>query len=160
MRFKMGKFNAWKSDIIKQIQDEHNYGVALKFCIEARNAAIVNKPTSTRVGACLYSEYECYKGFNIQNRCHKSYHAEEMAVLAGYLDHLDFTTVLGITISYSNNNLEELTFACGHCRQVLWEATKNPNLLISEVDLRGNVIKELTLGELYPVPYPYFKMQM
>jgi hypothetical protein len=32
--------------------------------------------------------------------------------------------------------------------------TLNPDLLVTEVDLQGNIIKEVSLGELYPYPFP------
>lgn len=132
---------------------------AIKLCLEARERAILNRNSSTKVGACIYTKNEGYYiGFNIQNKCHKSYHAEEIALINYILiNDKDSNNILGIIVSFSDNNIEKLTFCCGHCRQILWEYTHNSNLLITEVDLDGDIIKEMELGKLYPYPYPDFK---
>ncbi len=93
-------------------------------------------------------------GCNYENRCHKGYHAEESAVLEAMFNHIDPKEFKGIVISFSST-IDQLTFMCGHCRQIVWEYTLNPDLLVIEVNVdTGEVIKELTLGELYPYPYP------
>ena len=109
----------------------------------------------TYVGASIYtSDNLTINGFNIENRCHKGIHAEEMAVLNCIQYGIDPKTVIGIIVSFSNQDIKRLTFCCGHCRQVLWEYTQNPDVLCTEVDLDGNIIKEVKLGDLYPYPYP------
>jgi hypothetical protein len=35
----------------------------------------------------------------------------------------------------------------------------NPNFLVTEVDMKGNIIAEKKLSELYPMPYPYPSME-
>lgn len=142
--------------------------VAIKRCLEAREKAILIPTSTTKVGACLYSEYDFlgekhgryWEGYNIQNRSHKSYHAEEMAVLTFLIDNnmeksykeTPFKPT-GIIVSFTAN-IASITFCCGHCRQTLWEYLKNPDLLITEVDIEGNIVAEKTLKELYPDPYP------
>ena len=126
-------------------------------CLEARLKAkqYLIKDSSTMVGATLYDKYgNSYSGFNIQNRSHKSYHAEEMAILNAILQGANMKDMVGLLVSFSNNNIEKLTFCCGHCRQIVWEYTLNPNLLVSEITLDGGVIETRKLSELYPQPYP------
>jgi cytidine deaminase len=125
--------------------------IAIKSCLDYRQLAIARK---TYVGASLYTDSEVYSGYNWENRCQKGYHAEEMAVIQAQLRHANPKAIKGIVVSFSKNDISSLTFACGHCRQVLWEYTFNPDLLVTEVDLEGNIIAEKTLGELYPYPYP------
>ena len=60
----------------------------------------------------------------------------------------------GIVVSFSAGDITKLTFMCGHCRQIIYEFTKNPELLVTEIDLEGNITSEKTLGFLYPYPYP------
>jgi len=127
---------------------------AIKKCLEARQKAILIKSSSCKVGAAIYSPYAVVSGYNIQNKCHKSYHAEEMACLRWLQSELDLDLACGIIVSFSAKDIKQLTFACGHCRQTLWETFKNLNMLVTEVDLEGNIVKEVTLGELYPYPYP------
>ena len=128
---------------------------AIVRCLQAREQAILIKTSSTKVGACIYDIFgNMYEGFNIQNRCHKSYHAEEIAALSYLIHKMDPKNALGIVISFSANNIKRLTFACGHCRQIMWETFRNPDFLVTEVDLDGKIIKTLTLEELYPHPYP------
>ena len=124
---------------------------AIKECLKARLKAICRK---TYVGAALYSDTEVITGYNIENRCHKGYHAEEMAVLNATLQGINPKALKGIVVSFSDNDITRLTFMCGICRQIVWQYTLNPVLLVTEVDLEGNIISEKTLGELYPYPYP------
>lgn len=136
---------------------------AIGIALSARENAILIPSSRTKIGACLYYDGDdgClfWKGFNIQNSSHKSYHAEEMAVL-NYLmknsEHTHYTNFspIGIVVAYDHTQIKDYTFCCAHCRQVLWEYLKNPDLLVTEVDLEGNIIAEKTLGELYPNPYP------
>lgn len=126
---------------------------AIKICLEYRQRAILLDGHTTKVGACIYTKSKLYGGFNIQNRSHKSYHAEEVAVINYLLDKQEDEPT-GIVVTFSKDDIERLTFACGHCRQLLWGVTKNKDLLVTEVDLDGNIIKSLTLEELYPYPYP------
>jgi cytidine deaminase len=133
---------------------------AIKRCLQAREKAILIPTSTTKVGACLYDNYEWephfWEGYNIQNRSHKSYHAEEMAVLNCLMetrDCLEPPKPVGLSVSFTAN-IAQITFCCGHCRQTLWEYFRNPELLITEVDLEGNIIAEKTLKELYPDPYP------
>ena len=70
---------------------------AIFLCLLAREKAILIKNHYTKVGACIYTKEGYYfTGFNIQNRCHKSYHAEEMAILNCIInnfnpENIDFT---------------------------------------------------------------------
>lgn len=126
--------------------------IAIANCLIARKKAITYR---TSVGACIYTKYHMfYEGFNIENKCHKGYHAEELAVLNCILHDVNTEDIEGIVISFSKNDISRLTFMCGHCRQIVWEYTKNPNLNVIEVDLDGNIIKEMKLSELYNYPYP------
>ena len=128
---------------------------AIERCLEARNKAVLIKSSSTKVGACAYTKLGfLFEGYNIQNKCHKSYHAEEIAILNCILQSMNPKGLQGIIVSFSKNDIKRLTFCCGHCRQVLWEYTRNPNLLITEIDLMGSIVKEMKLGELYQYPYP------
>jgi len=130
--------------------------LAIETCLMAREKAVLIKNHHTKVGACIYTDNnEMYIGFNVQNKCHKSYHAEELAILDCILHNVNPNSIQGIVVSFSANNIKRLTFCCGHCRQYLWEYTMNPNLLVTEVDLIGNIIKEVKLNKLYPYPYPY-----
>lgn len=129
--------------------------LAIKECLEWREKAVARK---TYVGASLYTNRRIISGYNLENRCHKGLHAEEIAVINARLQDINPKDIKGMIISFSSNDITNLTFACGHCRQVLWEYTFNPNLLISEVNLKGEIIAEKTLGELYPFPYPLENM--
>jgi cytidine deaminase len=125
---------------------------AIKKCLDERLFAVVRK---TQVGAALYTkDGRIYVGCNQENRCHKGTHAEEMAVLNAKMHHVNPEDIVGLVVGFSGNTIEHLTFCCGHCRQVVWEYTLNPDLLCIEVDENGKIIKEVTLGELYPYPYP------
>ena len=124
---------------------------AITLCLEYRLKAICRK---TMVGAALYSDDVIFTGFNIENRCQKGYHAEEMAILNAQQTTVGPKSFKGIIVSFSGNDITQLTFMCGHCRQYVWEYTLNPDLLVTEVDIEGNIIKEVKLGELYPYPYP------
>lgn len=129
---------------------------AINLALEEKEKAILLPNHVHKVGASIYTTDDtCYGGFNIQNRSHKSYHAEETALLCCYLSSVKPDTIVGIVITFGDNNLENLTFACGHCRQMLWEYTHNPKLLITEVNSKGEILAEKTLGELYPLPYPH-----
>lgn len=126
--------------------------VAISHALEEREKST----HTTKVGASIYTtDSTCYGGFNIANASHKHYHAEETAIICCYLSRVKPETILGIVISFSSNDLSKLTFACGHCRQSLWEYTHNPDLLVTEVGLDGKILAERKLGELYPLPYPY-----
>uniref|UniRef100_A0A6M3XH41 Putative CMP/dCMP deaminase zinc-binding n=2 Tax=viral metagenome TaxID=1070528 RepID=A0A6M3XH41_9ZZZZ len=135
---------------------EGNKEIAVRLALQARKNAILIRNNHTRVGACVYTRNGCfYTGFNIQNYCHKSYHAEETAILNYLLSCTSpIDNIIGIVISFSDNDIKRLTFMCGHCRQIVWDHTRNPDLLVTEVDLEGNIIKEIKLKELYPYPYP------
>jgi len=101
---------------------------------------------TTEVGACLYTKYKLYPGFNIENKIHKGYHAEEVAVINALLHGEYPSSFIGIIIAGSYPS-------CASCRQLLWEFT-NGSLLITIVDNEGNIMYENTLKELYPMPYP------
>lgn len=127
---------------------------AIKRCLEAREKAILLPNHNTKVGACLYSSSgHLYEGYNIQNRCHKSYHAEEISILNYLLNEEYLKNAQGMIVSFTKN-IKQLTFCCGHCRQMIWETFKNPDFLITEVDEEGNIVAEKTIKELYPDPYP------
>jgi len=121
---------------------------------EAIDATLFSVCRHTRVGAALYSSTQVYKGYNYENRCQKGYHAEEMAVLKAHMSHVDPKDLIGLIVTFSSDDIDSLTFCCGHCRQIVWEYTLNPNLIVSEVNFNGKIIMEKTLGELYPYPYP------
>jgi cytidine deaminase len=128
---------------------------AIKLSIEAMSKA---KTFKGNVGACIYTDEECYIGFNIETKIHKGYHAEEVAIINSMLNNIDPKTIKGIIIVYVfkgniNNNIYP---ACASCRQFLWELT-NPNILITVIDLEGKVMYEDTLKSLYPFPYPLTK---
>ena len=122
---------------------------AIKLCLLVRENAIAR---ITKVGAVFYADEELCPGWNIENRCHKGMHAEEVAILHSRLRGYNPKSFKGIIIVYGDGS----TFfpACGHCRQALWEYTFNPELLITVIDLEGNIIGEKRLDELYPYPYP------
>jgi len=128
---------------------------AIKKCLEFRlRSKHLRNIRKTYVGASIYTDNGVAGGFNIENRCHKGLHAEELAIINCIQYGVDPKSVKGIIVSFSSNDIKRLTFCCGHCRQVLWEYTRNPDLLCTEVDLEGNIIKEVRLGDLYPYPYP------
>ncbi len=124
---------------------------AIKEALRVRLTAVVR---NTQVGAALYTNSKVYPGCNQENRCHKGYHAEELAVLNAKLNYVHPEDIKGLVVTFSSDDIDSLTFCCGFCRQILWEYTLNPDLLISEVGLDGKIIDEKTLGELYPYPYP------
>jgi cytidine deaminase len=124
---------------------------AINECLGYRLGAIAR---NTKVGATLYTDDQYVGGYNIENRCHKGLHAEEVAIMNARMCDIKPSELKGMIISFSSNDITNLTFACGHCRQALWEYTYNPKLLITEVDLEGNIVAEKTLGELYPYPFP------
>ena len=126
-----------------------------KECIKAREKAILIPSSSTRVGAVLFdSDGNKYLGYNIQNRVHKSYHAEEIAVLNALLQGADMKKMVGMAVSFSKT-IKDLTFCCGCCRQVMWEYIQNPDLIIYEISIEdGSIVDSKMLSELYPFPYP------
>ncbi len=124
---------------------------AIQKCLEARLKAVCRK---TMVGAVLYSDTELFPGWNIENRCQKGYHAEEVAVLNAQIHKADPKSFKGLIVSFSDDDIDRLTFLCGICRQYVWEYTLNPNLLVTEIDLKGNIIAEIILEGLYRHPYP------
>ena len=116
---------------------------AIHLALEEREKAILLPKHTTKVGAAVYTTDDTvYGGFNMQNRSHKSYHAEETCLICCMLSSVKPETLIGMVITYSDNNLNNLTFTCGHCRQMLWEYTHNPKLLITKVDLNGNILAE------------------
>jgi len=126
--------------------------IAIKKCLEARKLAIARK---TYVGACVYTDNKYYIGFNVENRSHKGYHAEEVALINCYINRVDPDDIKGIVISFGGD-FSEPTFPCGHCRQVLWEYTNNPDLDVIEISIEsGKILGEKKLGELLPIPYPH-----
>jgi cytidine deaminase len=129
----------------------NNKEEAICLALQSRMLALARK---TFVGATLYGSKLIITGFNMENRCQKGIHAEEAAVIQAQLHCHEPDEFDGMIVSFSNKDISQLTFCCGHCRQVLWEYTFNPKFLITEVDLEGNIIAEKTLGELYPNPYP------
>ena len=108
----------------------------------------------SKVGACIYTNHSCYSGFNIETKIHKGYHAEEVALIS-CLRHHKGSSIKGIVIAYDFLT-KGIYPACAYCRQFLWELTQ-PNLLITVVDLNGEIIFEETLNKLYPYPYPLIK---
>jgi cytidine deaminase len=124
---------------------------AIKECLESRKKAVARK---TLVGACLYTSDKVISGWNLENRIHKGYHAEEVAILNARIQEIEPKEIEGIVVSFSRTDISKHTFMCGDCRQRLWEFTFNSDLLVTEVDLDGKIIAEKTLGELYPNPFP------
>ena len=124
---------------------------AIKASIEASTHAICRK---THVGAALYGSKSIDIGYNIENRCQKGYHAEEMAVLNAQLHNVDPKDIIGLVVTFSSDDIDRLTFCCGHCRQIVWEYTLNPKLLVTEVKPNGEIVEEITMEILYPWPYP------
>lgn len=123
-------------------------------CLEARKKAVLIPTSKTKVGALLYDiDGNIWEGWNIQNRCHKSYHAEEMAILNALLQKANMNHMQGMIVSFSST-IKKLTFCCGICRQLIWEYIQNPNFLVTEVDLEGHILESKTINELYPNPYP------
>jgi len=128
---------------------ESNKDRAIKVAIEYTDKAVTFK---SKVGACIYSNDNLYPGFNVENKIHKGYHAEEMAIINSIQDRADPDELLGIVISYEFDD-HKVYPACASCRQYLWEYT-NPELLITVVDKKGNIEYESKLKYLYPMPYP------
>lgn len=131
---------------------------AIDECLKARKKAIARQ---TLVGATLYTNVDTISGWNIENRIHKGYHAEEVAILNARLQEIKSEEIEGIVVSFSRKDISKHTFMCGCCRQMLWEYTFNPDLLVTEVDLNGRIVEEKTLRELYPNPFPLeeFKLE-
>lgn len=127
---------------------------AIKKCLAYRMNAKTIKDSTTKVGACIYTATKTFGGYNIQNETHRDYHAEEIASINYLLSGENPTKALGIVVSFSKDDFNKLTFCCGHCRQVLWEVFRNPDFLVIEANLEGNIILQKTLSTLYPFPYP------
>lgn len=126
--------------------------IAIKKCLEARKLAIARR---TYVGACIWTDTDYYIGFNIENRSHKGYHAEEVAILNCYLNKVKPSSIKGMVISFGGDE-DKPTFPCGHCRQAIWQYTGNPDILLVEVSIEsGKILGEKTVGELLPYPYPH-----
>lgn len=124
---------------------------AIREAIKAMERAITFR---SRVGACLYTKDRLFTGFNIENKIHKGFHAEEVALIKALDADVDPSDFLGIVIVYSFNEKQTNIYpACASCRQYLWEFT-SPDLLITVVDQKGNIRFEATLKELYPMPFP------
>lgn len=117
------------------------------------------RASKSKVGACVYTRAtrycyaKMYGGFNIENRCHKGYHAEEVALLNAIAHRNMPDDFEGIVIVYKFAGHDSVYPGCGHCRQLLWEYT-NKDLLITVVDTNGKIRFEKKLGKLYPFPYP------
>ena len=125
---------------------------AIEKCLKWRERAVCRK---TKVGAALYTKDSIIGGYNLENKSHKGYHAEEVAILHARLQNINPDEIQGIVVSFSGKEIINLTFMCGHCRQIVWEFTLNPDLLVTEVDAEsGKIVKEVKLGKLYPYPYP------
>jgi len=122
---------------------------AIKLAIEYCKKAITFK---SRVGACLYTNRKLFPGYNIENKVHKGYHAEELALINSILNNVNPNDLKGIIITYEMEE-DKIYPTCASCRQWLWEFT-NPDLLVTVVDLNGNIKYENTLSKLYPLPFP------
>lgn len=134
---------------------------AIDHAIKAREKAVLLPGHTTKVGAAIFtSDGEYFDGWNIQNKCHKSWHAEEIAVLNHMISGKDASKILGIVVTFSKNHIKRLTFCCGFCRQYLWEYTMNPMLEVYEVTLEGDPLAMMRLGDLYPMPYPAEELRM
>jgi cytidine deaminase len=130
---------------------------AIELALIEMEKAVLLPTHHHKVGASIYTkDSTCYGGFNIQNPSHKGYHAEEMAILCCYLSSVKPESVIGIIITTTFTDSEEgkYCFGCGHCLQMMWEYTRNPELLITIVNVNGEIVGEKKLGEVYPYPYP------
>jgi cytidine deaminase len=130
----------------------------------AKNIAINSMKKSitfkSKVGACLYSKEKYFSGFNIENKVHKGFHAEEVSIIEFLKSGIDKKDLIGIVIVYDFNINEEVVYPpCAICRQYLWEYT-HPNLKVTVVKPDGSIIFEDKLKNLYPYPYPlYFEKE-
>jgi len=115
---------------------------------------------NSRVGACIYTSYGCYRGFNIETVVHKSYHAEEIALINAMLCKTNPKDIIGIVICYEFNNgvSNSIYPPCAVCRQYLWEFG-NPDMIVTTVNKDGEIICEEKLKDLYPMPYPREKIK-
>ena len=126
----------------------------IEICLAAKEKAILIPSSTTKVGAVMYDVYgKHYEGYNIQNRTHKSYHAEEIAILNAILQGADMNKMLGMFVTFSST-IDKLTFCCACCRQVIYEFTRNLDFIITEISLDGNIVGSKSLRELYPYPFP------
>ena len=130
---------------------------AIKECLLIRKNAIAR---NTKVGATLYTDDTYVSGWNIENRIHKGYHAEEIAIINARLRGINPKNIEGMVICFDKKDISNHTFCCGFCRQVLWEFTFNSDLIITEVGLDGKIVAEKTLGDLYPNPFPLEEFQL
>lgn len=114
----------------------------------------MNKSTcKTKIGCCLFDSYNypLSQGFNIENRCHKGYHAEETAVINAILQGIDGSNIKGLMMA---GTFDKIYPPCGHCRQIIWEYTKNPNLEIIILNEGDKETHNYKLDDIYPIPYP------
>ncbi len=125
--------------------------IAYTIAIDFMGRAITFK---SRVGCVLVMKNGVHvPGFNVENRCHKGYHAEETAFISALLSGFKGEDFEEIILSY--DFIDKGTYPmCGHCRQLIWEYTKNPDIKITVIDTLGEEKYTGTLGELYPMPYP------
>jgi len=109
----------------------------------------------SRVGAVLVADNNrTFLGFNIENYCHKGYHAEETALINALLHGYRGTMLRELYLTYDfHGHSGNIYPMCGHCRQLYWEFT-HPNLLVKVVSLDGEIRYTAKLLELYPLPYP------
>jgi len=109
----------------------------------------------SRVGAVLVAENNrTFLGFNIENYCHKGYHAEETALINALLHGYRGTMLKELYLTYDfYGHSENIYPMCGHCRQLYWEFT-HPDLVVTVVNQKGDILYRGKLSELYPFPYP------
>ena len=109
----------------------------------------------SRVGALLVARNNrAFIGFNIENYCHKGYHAEETALINALLHGYKGKELRELYLIYDfHEHSENIYPMCGHCRQLYWEFT-HPDLIVTVVSLEGDILYSGKLRDLYPYPYP------
>jgi cytidine deaminase len=123
---------------------------AIKLAVSSLKKA---KTYGGRVGACIYTKTgKLFLGFNVETKIHKGYHAEEVAIINSLINESKPEEATGVIIVCELDN-KGIFPACASCRQFLWEFT-NPDLLVTVVNTKGEILFEDTLTNLYPMPYP------
>lgn len=109
----------------------------------------------SRVGAVLIAQNNrAFLGFNIEDHCHKGYHAEETALINALVHGYRGRMLKELYLTYDfYGDSDSIYPMCGHCRQLYWEFT-HPDLIVTVVNQKGDVLYRGKLSELYPFPYP------
>ncbi len=84
----------------------------------------------------------------------RNMHAAEAAIREMKRAHLDEEIAAIMEVAaLDKNNPENMGFPCASCRQVIWDKTRNPDLVVYGAGLDGTIYMAI-MKYLYPYPHP------